>query len=561
MTNSILLEKLEKRAQTQFNSQDISDFAMLYILFHLRLREIDSSSISDAIKIIYNLNLSEEKKKLLLKYVDPMYRFADLEEIKSAEIIRSFFAATSCDGNNTSTKIPSELYSFISFLLDFKEDDNIGLLYSEPYSFSEYISKNYTVKSITGYEALEQSYAFYLFKKEILGIEDNINIYNVDLHDTGNLLIDKFSKIYSFPKIYQKQNSNTLGNERVSLNMERSFEDNTILNITKTLNCLEENGRALVLVSNAFFTRNYELYHEELIDDKLLTGVIHLPAGSVYPPNLAASLLVFDNKKDNKAVRFLDLRPSASDFYKAEDLALIRKLWLGQDSENCRTISYEKIKENKSKLNFVAYKDKEKSGKNFFILGEEAQIFKSMQVSPEIKTFEEVNSSLKDYNPSRLLRISDISENRIQHTMPLIISEQLPPEAEKSRLEENDIVISKILPLKLALYNSRIFDCVYAGANLFIIRLNRGSKLRPGFLKAYFESTACATEFNQRASGGTMQVLSKKILETMKIPCFSEQEQLALEEQYFSNEKKILELEANIKELQVEQKEIIDGLF
>lgn len=576
MMNNKILESLGQNNSRQFIPQDISTYSFLYLLYKLRSQGIEIKVSEHPVESIDKCTLKEDIKKVLLEYAELPEHFYDyyLEKCTDSNILK-LFENTTFSGTENSTETSTDLYWLISCLLKLDEKDEAGIFFNEPYTIRRYFRDNFKVNNITGYEPSKEGWAFLLLKDDLLHTDFLKQIYNVDCNQLNLLIADQFNKIYAFPKIYQKQNSDTRGNQRVIQNMDRSLEDNTGIHIAKVLSTLKENGRAVILVSNAFFTRNYFYYHQDLIKDRNLTGIINLSAGAVYPPNVTASFLIFEKKADNKGIRFLDLRGFGAEIFKMSyginnslnpiDRNKIKTLWEQEDSDYSFTVSYEQIIENNYDLNFITYKynqgllkkldSVQGEEKEYFILGEEAEISKSQPKDPDFKLLEpEFVVSEMSRDLGRFLRISDISDNKIQQTMPVVLG---TIHADKPTLEEEDIVISKVLPLKIALYRKKINEVVYPGPNLFIIRLKKDSKLRPCYLKAYLESEACAPVWKQLASGGTMSVITKKVLELIQVPYKSFKEQLIFEQQYFDYEDKMLELERNLKELRSNQRNLL----
>ena len=120
------------------------------------------------------------------------------------------------------TQTPSGLYGLIETLLKIERIDGFAVFYDGSY-FSEYIKGKCGVKFV------------------------------------GNETVNgKFYRIYAFPPFFQKSSTRgRLSNVRLVQNMQRSAEDRTEELIDHVLDSLEEGGRAVVMVSNSLFTRNY----------------------------------------------------------------------------------------------------------------------------------------------------------------------------------------------------------------------------------------------------------------------------------------------------------------
>ena len=131
------------------------------------------------------------------------------------------------------TQTPSGLYELIYFLLGIERIDGFAVFYDGS-DFSDYMRENRGIKFV------------------------------------GNETVrGKFYRIYAFPPFFQKSsNRGRLSSVRFVQNMQRGAEDRTEELIDHVLDSLEDGGRAVVMVSNSLFKRNYAKLQKMFVKSK-----------------------------------------------------------------------------------------------------------------------------------------------------------------------------------------------------------------------------------------------------------------------------------------------------
>ena len=206
------------------------------------------------------------------------------------------------------TKTAPDLHKKVLELLKAKADETIANFYGDPREFSiaiERLSKH--IRSVSFY-ADKYEWLSYNLLNDDYDFSKNTFFINADLKNPKEKIERRFSKIYAFPPIYQAPVEGSPRSDWDYLNMERSKNDKTEFYIQRALDCLEEGGRAVVLVSNALFSRNYKALHRKFIEQKKLSQVIHLPRKAITPKDVSASLLVFEKRADLLGIKFIDER-------------------------------------------------------------------------------------------------------------------------------------------------------------------------------------------------------------------------------------------------------------
>ncbi|MBP5463932.1 MAG: N-6 DNA methylase [Treponema sp.] len=500
----------------------------------------------------------------------------------------------------TTTGTPETLYRFIGFLLAPGEADDIADFYGNT-GFAGYLCNQHAGRSVSCFEPLVEDWLFARMYAQLTGIQPGYRCLQRDLSGGTDGLAAAFSKIYAFPPFYQKMTvAESTNNVRIVRNMQRSPEDRTTQLISQVLDCLADGGRAVVLVSNALFTRNYAAFHRQLLEDGFLTQVINLPQGAVYPRNVSASFLLFEKQEGNKGIRFVDLRsftseagalapaqmpasktpassqkpvssqmPAAFQTSAASEASvssasavlsesagasqMLIDLLAADDSAYSVFVPYEQITAADCDLNSSSYIGRSSpDSRPPFILGKEAQIFRGLQDMDSFKILQkqDIAGDSHFYGSDRYLRITDIEENRIQDTMPYI--EWQGREPEKFMLTNRDVIISKTaVPVKVAVPE---VPFIYPAGNIFIIRLNENSVLNRYYLKCFLESEEGLRRLRMLSSGSSLVSFTKGSLGRLEIPYKSALEQKSLEERYRTSEARIRQLEAELKKIKQEQK-------
>lgn len=523
-----------------FKSQDANMLVRLYLNY--LGKDGDRSSVR---ALLDKRALSPEVKEIVLK-VCPKISYDDFKKFFLGAGYAEFFSDDDSDDGydffmpNTNlfesacvspkyTKTAPDLHKKVLELLKAKANETIANFYGDPREFSiaaERLSKH--IRTVSFY-ADKYEWLSYNLLNDDYDFSKNTFFINADLKNPKEKIERRFSKIYAFPPIYQAPVEGSPRSDWDYLNMERSKNDKTEFYIQRALDCMEEGGRAVVLVSNALFSRNYKALHRKFIEQKNLSEVIHLPLKSITPKDVSASLLVFEKRADLLGIKFIDERNKDK-----------REIY----------VPYELIQENNCELNAAFYKD-QKASKKAFMLGEEALIAKSAPSASKVIFAEGKNAAKKIIG--RYLRISDIGDGRVQNTMRSIVG--VAEGCKFNPLEPKDIVLAKVIPIKIALVPSG--EKIFPAESLFIVRIKPGSSLNPCYLKSFLESQAGQESLEKIATGGRMKTLSKGALETLEIPFMPQSEQKEFEAKYMALEKRLLNFDKQIEDLRAAQKNLL----
>ncbi len=576
----------------------------LYIYLFL-LHEIQGYSSWQAFptirEMLASVTLPDDIRNGIKPFAETARSFSGIDFSRcSPEAIRRYFKRTydSFIHSHSTTSTSPSLYRLIEFLLAFSPDDSFADFYGNDH-VCRYVSEKKLVKSATCFEPQAEDWLFDRMYRRLFGEKASFHYKQLDIADGRTALGRRFSKIYAFPPFYRKiERADSASNVRIVRNMQRGDDDRSEILVQQVLACLKTEGRALILLSNAMFTRNYAAFQKKIIEDRYLTKIINLPFATVYPKNINASFLLFEKTPEkNKGVLFVDLRSlgpdpkklsssqSAFDFIDGDS---IETLLSPKKSKYACFVSYSDIADTGYDLNSNNYIGKEKPTSHSaeddwmhvaeqrvsfgginkaFVLGNEVQILRGMQDMDAFTILAERDASeeaVSNPGKERYLRISDIEGNRIQDTMPYIRWKR-NGYGEKFRLCENDIVLSKTaIPVKIAVLESGDgypSGNIYPAGNIFIVRLKEGSELNRYYLKCYLESDEGMEKLRMLSSGSSLASFTKASLSKLEIPFKSYEQQRLIEREYRQVEREIKNLEDRLVMLRRARRDVVAHLL
>lgn len=581
-----ILNRIENERKLEISniSEDmLSVFTFLYLYHQLNEHGIvfdENISISR----ILQYQFVPQKLLSIVTQFAKIPSFFNAKFINSVDFlnVHSFFHNFSVSEKPNTQITSRELECFINALLDLQSGDKYCQFFTNSFFAYETQNPNRDKISFNFCQTTEKNKFFTKIKNNIVAKreeydEENYNCfeYNIDVNCFDEINENSYSKIFANLAI-----SSFLLQEK-SFYEERTFpftRDTIISYLRKIISSLQENGTAIILVSDSFFSRNYKEMQCELINHQLLAGVIKIPFGYVYPKNDNVSLLVLTKEKQKNGVCFVEIDDETLSYKNLNIPNLIeycievRKSILNPTDSDMNPsekgkqifVKYQTIKEKQYDLNIYTYifnpisylehlasSIMEKS--DTFVLSNEADIFRGTQSIEKKDLIENQNDD--NYSP-RFLRISDIDSNsNILDTMPCI--QKVPENCEKFRLTQNDVIISRTInPARIVIPPKN--QVIYLSENMYIIRLNTKSKLSRYYLKAFLESDKGQEILQKSAQGGSLKIITRTNLAKIKIPYLDEELQRDFEMQYLSYEEEIKQLEKDLSKKRDEKRNLIN---
>ena len=591
----MISELEDNRRGYNFSAAKMDIYAFLYLQYKSLIQH--KEYIPDTSEMISNLDVSEEIKQILNKYVKDFpenYEKSDFSAYSEKRIYRYFSSFRQFRTSYMMNNAPCEMRSSrnMSFLaaelLNLNKNDQLADIYGAPDSFLKTIQndENHRIPFINkpvAFTANEEERDFLILQNDILLPQKyQIDICKKDFFSESE--DGKFNKIFAFIPVFQ----NTIESQtrRISQNVIYS-EDKSYDYILKIHKYLRDSERVVICISDYIFSEKAEKIRKRILDTGHFEGLIRFPAGEIEPYNLGASLLIFNKNKEVKSreeisFTFLDLCyvektgsrwSSNSSIISQLGTKVIIDMFYGKKECDAsivrRTFSYEDIAYNDyifdTKFDIDSYMEgynpeiwedsvSSINQKDTIKLSENAVIFRGIQDTEGIKE-KEIEKKTQEEKSYLYLSLSDIQEGNINfQTMRCLYGKKAT--WDDCFLKNGDVLISKTAypALKIAIYEG-VDNFVLPASNIFVIRTK--CSLNPYYLKLYLESEKGLKELKKLATGAKLPALAKENLGNLEIPLKSEEEQNAIEEEYKSLQLQILTLEVQIKSLSEKIKTII----
>lgn len=325
--------------------------------------------------------------------------------------------------------------------------------------------------------------------------------------------------------------------------------------VNKALNLLEKNGRIiLVTTQTPLFKTGDRNLRKDLINNNLIEYVIEMPAGT-YPNTLVNySVVVFNNNKQDKNVKFIN----ASECYiyqeNVKKVDIDKILTMIETNKDVKMINNSVISDNDYMLLATKYITEENKSKlkNSTKLSElKVEVTRGYQIFSK--------SDLRENGKYSIVTISDIDENG--NIIDNLGKFDTDKEVEKFLLKENDILIStKGTRIKTCIINNlKNKNTIYHG-NLSLIRV-ADERLNPVFLKLYLDSERGQLELKSIQTGTNIISINTSLLSNICIPLLSIEEQNKIVNNYVFQKKEIDILSNRLTDLKNDLLDSVNKIF
>lgn len=287
-------------------------------------------------------------------------------------------------------------------------------------------------------------------------------------------------------------------------------------------------GRTVFLMTNSgtFNTADME-FRQELIEKKLIEGIIQLPAKLLSSTAIPLTLVVLS--EGNKKIKMVD----ASNLFNAErrqniltekNIKAILKAYK-EDSDISQTVSEEDIRNKDYIIHPSRYVGIEEVQNGI----ELDEVAKSINRGAMIKS-NELDDLISDEETNKhYLMLQNIQDGLIESTLPSL--KEIDEKNEKYCITNNNVIISKNAPFKIALAHVNKEEEIIANGNLYYIELDE-SKVDPTFVVVYLQSEEGQSQLNRLSKGSVMKNISIKDLKKVQIPQVDMEKQKNIAEEY-----------------------------
>lgn len=401
--------------------------------------------------------------------------------------------------------------------------------------------------------------------KELHGVELNIDNYiigrirclilGIDIKTkTGNILSQDFSnikanKVFSNPPLGQRWKDikeyikNNKEVNRYFQETRRTISGEWAFALASLINT-EKSGKTIVLMSNAgIWNKPDEVIRKKLIEEGKIEGVILLPERLFPSTSIPLTLMIFSGNNSN--VRMVDASKiftvgRSINTLENENIKEIIKSY-EEESDISKIVPIKDIAEHEYILNPFRYLEGVMDIKNGISLG---SITKSINRGSMTRKSELDNLATIEETNYQHLMLSDINDGVMDKKLPYLT--KIDEKDEKYCIKNNNLIISRISPFKIALANINEDKKILATGNLYMIDIDE-TIANPIYVELFLQSELGISQLNRYSKGVTMKSISITDLKKIEIPNIPLDEQNRIAE-----ESKILTEQLEIYEKQIE---------
>jgi type I restriction enzyme M protein len=449
---------------------------------------------------------------------------------------------TTADSRRYSITItPSSVITLALEILKISDADKVADLGT---GFGSFLVSAYKENSNAEYYAVEIHNGFAAIaaiKAELLG--QNVKVEQGNMFSISNLR-RKFSKVFAnYPFGIKSTNAFTPFVEALDYNLPKSRSSDWLFNLL-ALESLGDNGKAIgIMTCGACFNSADREMREFFIRNGYIEAIIALPDRLFADIGIATEMIVLS--KGNKAIRMVDASKLCKKGRRQSEFTdeHIRKIVtaLDADTDYSRLVLPTELEEVGYNLDPTKKLEKPIKIKNGVCFGDVIKnITRGSQLNAD--TLDEITSA--EPTSYQYLMLRDIQDGIISEQLPFL--KYIEPRLEKYCIASGNLVMSKNgAPFKVAVVGEMDCKSVLANGNLYVIELDE-SKIRPHYLKAFFESEIGAKTLSIIAVGTAMPIIQVEALKSITIPCPPLDEQVKLETQYLQSVESIRSLKSQL---------------
>ena len=431
-------------------------------------------------------------------------------------------------------------------LLDIHDDDIVMDLGSGINEFLIQTSILKNTKELYGIELNIDNYIIGEIRRLVLGIDIHTKTGNVLSQDFGKI---KANKVFSNPPLGQRWKDikeYIKNNEEVNKyfkETKRTISGEWAFALSALKNT-EKLGKTIVLMSNAgTWNKPDEVIRKRLIEEGKIEGVILLPERLFTASNISLTMIIFSESNSN--VRMVDASKMFTEgrsinTLEDNNIKEIIKAYR-EESDISKTVPIKDIAKHEYILNPFRYLEGDMDIKNGISLG---NISKSINRGSMIRRNELDNLATTEETKYQHLMLSNINEGVIDKELPYL--KKIDERDEKYCIQNNNLIISKISPFKIASVNVSEDKKILATGNLYMIDIDE-TKANPIYVELFLQSELGISQLNRYSKGVTMKSISIQDLKKIQIP------NIPLEQQNkIAEEAKLLTEQLEMLENQIE---------
>jgi type I restriction enzyme M protein len=425
---------------------------------------------------------------------------------------------------------PGSVTALALELLEIDDRDSVADFGAGGGGFLVSAFRNNTNAHYYGVEIQNELAAVAAIRAELLG-------HNVTA-EQGNMfsLINskqQFNKIFAnYPFGVKIMNDIEQFIERLDYKPPKCRSSDWIFNLL-LLEKLSEQGRAIgVMTCGACFNGADREMREFFVKNGFIEAMIALPDHMFSEINIPTEMVVLS--KGNEAIRIVDAaglckKGRRQSEFTDEHIRGIAAA-LKTDSEYSRLVSPADLENDGYNLDPARHLEKPIKINDGVCFG---AVIKNITRGAQLNADALDELSSNEPTNYRYLMLRDIQDGLISDQLPFL--KYIEARWEKHCVSPGNLVISKNgAPFKVAVIGELGEKSVLANGNLYVIELDE-TKIKPYYLKAFFESELGIKTLNNIAVGTAMPVIQVEALKSISIPCPSLAEQSEIEKHYIQS--------------------------
>lgn len=336
---------------------------------------------------------------------------------------------------------------------------------------------------------------------------DSYNIDKIFIHPAFGMIRDDTDE--------HNQNTLKLFGETVS------FKNSVWTYILAALANLNQEGKVVCITTNnaTFNLSDFEI-RKMLVEKGYLESVISLPKGLFYEIPLSVSIFIMSH--GNQKIRMINAEDIYTEGRRYNSLSEtdIEQIVIAsmKDTEISETISHEDLAQYDYSLNPAMY-IVDYEIQNSITFGE---IAKQITRGAGINKAELDALTTTEKTGYHYLMLQDIEDGIINSKLPAISS--IEEKYSKHLIKNNNLLISKNAPFKIATAEINMNEQIVATGNLYCIEIDQ-DKINPIYVEAYLQSDLGNAELSRLSKGGAFDTISISNLKKVRIPNISREQQ------------------------------------
>lgn len=342
-----------------------------------------------------------------------------------------------------------------------------------------------------------------------------------------------------------------VGNLKPSQNADWIFADR-LLQITK-------NKGVMLMSEGSLFNLIDTEQRKQLIDQNLIEGVIKMPANFLPYSGVLTSLVIFNKKKKDNTVKFLDATNMCVKGRRLAELNCEEILNSYNSDESVTKVDIEQIKHDNYQLNVTKYLDvNDIQLENETLLENVVEdIFRGVQI-PANK-IDEYSKVAEDEKVYKLISVGDIQNGSFDIDSLQVIKND--GKLERYLVKNGDVLISsKSTKVKTSIVENIGDTKLVATGSILVIRCDQ-EKINPVYLKVFFDSNKGKKILESIQTGTVIISINVSALLKMRISCVDRKLQDEVAEKFLMKLDQFNLAKAKLEKLEKELLNVFDDVI